>query len=384
MSRSAYGSNHALLWYHGLRDRLRGEHARANARWGYLRPPAVRGKLVWIKAGGTRGSVRTAVELLRAIRERRLDIRLVLTFERDYPDLLEERVRGLAKVGLGYGPSDAPAAVRRALQRLDPFAIIWVDHAPGPRLLAAARQRGLHTVAYGTPPVQQGQVEAAYPLDPADAQAWQDSRAADYVAPTADPLAQLVEAQVEPTFGSLVRGGADCSLAWMHLGSAGELPAVRRAWAAWAGRPDAILFVSAAAGLEGVGEEPGELRISAWRRLPVAPGSLVLVDEARWAPALAVSADAIHLTTPDRLAMWQALAGGVPVSVGTSEALPAPPPAGAVVEPDPGRFFTLWSGYREDPMGARRRGDEARRRFWEERRRSAEVVGEFLQRVYDW
>ncbi len=384
MSRSAYGSNPALLWYHGLRDRLRGEHARANARWGYLRAPAARGKLVWIKAGATRSSVRTAVELLRAIREKRLDVRLVLTFEQDYPDLLEERVRGLAKVGLGYGPGDAPAAVRRVLQRLDPFAIIWVDQAPGRRLLRAAQGRGLHTVAYGTPPLRTGRVEAAYPLDPAEAQAWADSRTADYVAPHADPLAQLVEAQVEPTFGSLVRGGAECSLAWMHLADPRGLAAVRRAWAAWPGRQDAILFISAGSGMDTTEVAAGELRISQWRRLPMAPGALVLVDEPRWSPALAVSSDAIHLAAPDRFMLWQALAGGVPVSVGDAAALPTPPPDEAVVEPDPARFFALWSHYLRNPMVARRKGDCGRRRFWEERRRSAEVVGEFLQRVYDW
>lgn len=380
---SAYGSNRLALWYYGTRDRLQGEHARANARWGYLRPPAGRGKLIWVKAGATRSSVRVAVELLRAIRERRLDVRLVLTFERDYPKLLEGRVAGLRKTGLGYGPCDAPAAVRRTFDRLQPFGLICVDHEPAPHTLREAQRRETHAVAYLTEPCEP--VEAAFPLNAAQAERWRTARAAAHLAPAVDPLTQLVEAQVEPSFRALVRGAAEPTLAWAHLGSGAEFEELARRWRDWPAHADSVLLVSLDENvtLPAV-DEAAVLRISAWQREPVAPGTLVLVDEPRWSPALSVSADAIYVSGSDRYVHWQALAGGMPVCFASSAAGPGELPAELPVGVGAQDFLDQWSAFLSDPMGARRLGDAGRRRFWEERRRSAGVVEELLQRVYDW
>lgn len=388
MSRTSsfdYGSNRVGLWYHGLRDRLRGDHARANARWGYLRPPQGRGKLVWVKAGATRSSVRVAVELLRAIRERRLDVRLVLTFERDYPDLLEERVEGLRKTGLGYGPSDAPRAVRRTFERMQPFALICVDHGAGPNTLREAQRRGVHTVAYLTEPGSET-VEAAYPLDRDQARRWERTERAGHVAPAADPLAQLVESQVEPTFRALVRGEAEPALAWAHVDDERMLGALREAWRASASGKESILFASSdrPAVLTSVPQDATVRRLSEWDRQPIAAGTLVIVDEPRWSPALAVSSDAIYIAGSDRFMRWQALAGGMPVCFSKADYRPSEAPEALPADVSPAEFLALWSAYLADPMRARRLGDAGRRRFWEERRRSADVVEDLLQRVYDW
>lgn len=381
---SDYGSNRLALWYHGMQDRLQGEHARANARWGYLRPPAGRGKLIWIRAGATRTSVRVAVELLRAIRERRLDVRLVLTFERDYPGLLEERVAGLRKIGLGYGPCDAPSAVRRAFQRLDPFALICVDHAPAPNSLREAQRRQIHTVAYLTEPAAT-RIEAAFPLDAEQAERWRAAGTAAHLAPPVDPVAQLVEAQIEPSFRALVRGGAQPTLGWAHLSGADQLQDLARQWRNWSARPDSILFVSLdESAMFPTVHGAGMQRISAWQREPIAPGTLVLVDEPRWSPALAVSADAIYLAGTDRYECWQALAGGMPVCFASAATRPAGASAELPVDVSPGQFLSCWSEFLDAPMRARGLGDAGRRRFWDERRRSAEVVEDLLQRVYDW
>lgn len=382
----AYGSGTLALWWHGLRDRLRGDHARANARWGHVRPPTGSGKLIWIKAGASRDSVRVAVELLRALRERRLDVRLVLTFEEDYPDLLETRLNGLQKVGLGYGPCAARAAVRRTLARLQPLGIICVDHAPGGALYSEAQARGVHVIDYLVPEASDGNaVEAAYPLDAAQATAWSAVKGV-HVARPADPLAQLVEAQVEPTFRVLVSGGAEPLLGWAHLQPA-QFPALVAAWRRWPQQAESILFVSwAGAGAlpELRREAPPTLRISDWQREPIGPGSLVLIDEPRWAPALAVSVQAIWLAGPDRYIRWQAMAGGVPLAFAAPELQPPECPAELPIEQTPEGFLARWSGTLTDPMGARRLGDVARRRVWEERRRSAQTVEDLLQRVYAW
>ncbi|MHB1241689.1 MAG: glycosyltransferase N-terminal domain-containing protein, partial [Gammaproteobacteria bacterium] len=160
-----YGSRGWRLWWQGLRDRAHGRHARANARWGHLRPPTGRGRVVWLRAGAAASSVRLAAELLGAIRDRRHDVRLILTFEEEHPALLRRYLPGVERMGFGYGPCDAPRAVRRALARLDPLGLILVDCAPAARLMRAAAERGVHVVAYHTPAATDAPVEAAYPKD---------------------------------------------------------------------------------------------------------------------------------------------------------------------------------------------------------------------------
>ena len=213
----AYGSRRLAVWRQNLRDRRAGLGARANARMGYLRPPMGEGgKVIWIKGGGSRDSVRLAVELMGAIRQKRLDVRLALTFEADYADILEPRVAGLRKIGLGYGPCDIPRVVRRTLDRLQPLAIVLVDTELHPNLLREAGRRGIHLAAYSTPP---GEVplEAAYPLDEAQAEAWRASGLAVHLASPADPLSLFVETQVDTTLKSLVaRGEEGRELWWWH------------------------------------------------------------------------------------------------------------------------------------------------------------------------
>lgn len=404
MPSSGYGSGLFELWRHGLRDRLAGRHARANARWGHLLPPEGEGRLLWVHAGATEWSVRLGAELLGAIRERRYDLRLVLTFEQDYPQALAQRLQGLRKAGYGYGPCDAARAVRRSFDRLDPFALVCVDEVP-PGLLREANRRGIHVLAFNTPPpVQAGEVEASYPRDAVQAAAWQTNGGCTELAAPADPIAQLVEAQVEPTFRSLVCGGRELGLAWVHLPDAGELAELYAAWRESHLAGDTVLFVSLDADN---GIAPSQLsklaasrelpwsRISAWSREAMAPGSLVWVDEPRWYPALAVSCEFIHLASAPRAVLWQALAGGVPVSFRAIDAIPAlsgtvPVGSGAsdenglLEDADHRAMLARWAACHAEPTGFRRNGDATRRRFWEERRRGAQVLEELLQRVYRW
>ncbi|MDA8419730.1 MAG: hypothetical protein M0039_00540, partial [Pseudomonadota bacterium] len=143
----AYGSRLLWLWWQGLRDRLRGNHRRASARWGHLRPPPGSGRLVWAEAGGTEDSVRLAAGLLQALSATQRDLRLVLSFEQEYPQLAGRMLDGLRDTAYGYGPADPARAVRRTLRALAPSGVLMVARHPAPNLCAGLETTGVQCVA---------------------------------------------------------------------------------------------------------------------------------------------------------------------------------------------------------------------------------------------
>jgi hypothetical protein len=374
-----YGSGWWPALRADVRDRRRGERAKANARRGFLLPPRGEGKVVWFKAGGSRESVLLACELLGALRERRIDVRLALTFEHDYADVIEPRVRGLRKIGLGYGPGDRPAAVGNVMRRLNPFGLVLVDTQPYPNLLSGAARAGTHLVAFNTPAADTG-VEAAYPCDASQAKAWRDGGTAQYVAEPADPLALFVEAQADTTLRSLAAAGrGELKLWWWHgpVAAAGDF--VRR----WRSSPLAtggVLFLSSD---EGDASAVADLNISRWNREPLPEGSVVAVDDLRWTAAVASAIDAGHLQAAARRTAWQALAGNSAISFGANRTVAAADDENATLT-DADAVLREWQTLHSEPVEARRRGDAGRRRFWEERRRAQKVMDEFLQRAFDW
>lgn len=371
----AYGERLWRVWHAVLRDRLRGNRSRANARLGFLSPPAGSGRLVWIKSAGTRASVLMGAELVRAIREKRLDVRLALTFETEHRRLIAARVNGLRKVGVGYGPSARPAALRRVLRRFNPLGVVligpvhpsaWQQFA-GHRLMAVDcwPQADLVTTLTDI---------AALPSCRAQAAAWQGH--ARQVFPNAALMSLLVEAQVDPNFKTLVGGGRALDIWWLH---AEDADAHIAAWRTSALARDGVLFVSGAPIADSV-------TLSTWERTAISAGSIVAVDEPHWLPAIAASASAIHLVAPSPLEFWQALAGGNVVSYDIDD------PAMLVNELDypPPRRLTgdeltaAWQGYRDEPLRARREADSLRRLFWAERRRAQAAAETVLQEIYTW
>ncbi len=386
----AYGSGSLWLWWHGLRDRLRGDHARANARWGHLRPPAGGGRLVWVEAGDEEGSVRLAAGMLHALRQTRRDLRLVLSFEREYPLLLDRELAGLEQTGFGYGPSDATRAVRRTLRSFAPLGVLMVARHPAPNLSAALEAAAVRCVALHTTAAAAGRFQAVYPADRDQAEAWQRCGRAEYIAPQVDLTTLLVEAQVDPNLRGILCGGADFAV-WCLIGVSPQRFQEVDAW--WSGSGlgrRGILMVSTAH----PGAAPAAwLRISAWHRTPLAAGSTVLIDDSRWLPAVAASSDAIHAINPDAWTFWQALAGGRPMSVADRTAVLRRFDAATASGPADGLFEEVfafaqleqfWNAMRADPIGARLRGDALRRLFWGERRRAGEVNRELLKRVFQW
>ncbi len=374
---AGYGDRPLPVWRAVWRDYRQGNGARARARRGFLSAPAERGRLVWIKAGGTPEDVRLGIELLGAVRDKRHDVRIVLTFEQDYPELFERHMQPFRKVGVGYGPCDRPRVVRRVLDRFQPHGILLAGgHAPR-SLLAQAR---CPVIAVNTRPPQwqpARPVEQCWPLDAPTS--WGEGAATDVLA-AADPQARFVEAQADVVLRALV-GGEVQRLWWWH-GRDDQWTAWRAAWEASGMGATDILLASRRGGAAATARDlPGAgLRVSDWDRSALAPGTVLHLDDRRWFAAAASAAHAVHLAAPDRQALWQGLAGGAAVSLGEVPAAEVPCPvlegASAVLE--------AWARLRDDPASRRQQGDAARRRFWEERRQVDTNFDAVLRRVWDW
>lgn len=386
--RSYYGASALRAWWSGYRDRRAGRSHQANARWGWLRAPGGRGPALWVQATGEADDVLLAAELTRAIREKRLDLRVILTFERDYPELLDPRIGGLKGVGYGFGPCDHPRAIRRTLARLDPLRTMTIGRGPAANLARQSAARQLPAVVIAGDPATDFlpmPLEAVYPVDERQARRWRQlgAEAAQVQAPV-DFLTLLTTAQVDPNFRRLICGNAELDLWWLHGVPAMQAQHWVAAWRAAGLDRAGVLFL----GLEGHLAGQAWPALSAWTREPVPAGSVLLVDEAKWLPAIAAASTGAHLSRAGRGVAWQAMAGGKPVSVADVGQYPVSqlqdaPDAPAVL-PDASAVMQAWQSYLENPIRARLLGDAARRFFWEERRKAQARLPELLQRVFDW
>lgn len=369
----AEGQGAAGFWQRRRADwsDLRHNRRRYHARRGRLRPPEGRSPLVWIQSGEGSDNLRLAADLLGALRQSRLDLRLVLTYPDEDRAILRERLEGCSreKVALGYGPDPVPRAQQRVAQRLAPLGVIGVGMAPSPALEAVP-----HRVAVRSGPAGSS-VEAALPADNETAEAWQGR--AEEVAPAADPLTLLAEAQVEPVLPALLGGDR---LAWFI--GVSDWRALETAWRAHPLAAEGVLFATPAPGSRGPAHLP---RIADWDRTPLPPGTLMVVDDPRWNPALAVSAEAIHLFADQPAARWQALAGHRPVTsavrlpADASGTLPCP-----VLGAGNEAALAAWQGWLDDPRAARELGGACRRHFWAVRREADSAVNRLLERIYAW
>ncbi|WP_026287569.1 glycosyltransferase N-terminal domain-containing protein [Thioalkalivibrio sp. ALJ24] len=368
------------VWRGVARDWRRGERTRARARLGFLTPPQERGRLIWIRAGADAESLRLGIELLGFVRHKRQDVRIVLTFERDWPELFERHMQPFRKVGVGYGPCDRPRVVRRVLERFQPAGIILAGGMAPRHLLEAAAAPVIAVNAAPPDPAPTRGPVLGWPRDPDEQRRWNDATG-EAVSPRwlepADPMARFVEAQADVVLRSLV-GGEVRRLWWWH-GTRGAWPAWHEAWQASGFAAEDILLAS----VEDDPEQPlagRTLRVSEWDREPRAPGDVLQLDDPRWFAAAASAAQAVHLDAPGSRVLWQALAGGSAVSVGKHGTLELP----VEVHANPAEVFTGWASLRDDAAVRRQRGDAARRRFWDERRRVDAHFETLLAEVWDW
>lgn len=372
-----------ILW-RDLADRWRGDRARANARLGFLKPPGTRGPLIWLRCGGDRYSVAYGAGLMAAVRDHRLDVRLVLTFDHEYPDLLETHLGNVQKrAGAGFGPASRAGALGRAVARLQPVATLCVGRTPERILGNVLEGRGSRLLVLGADPptAMQATVEAAYPATRSQAARWEGR--AGYVAPPSDPVSLLVQANARPTLRSLLRSREPLKVWWYHSDEPARLQHVAERFGSDALAGQSVLCLSGPE-LGSVGRFEAETQaLSTWRREPVGAGTIMLVDDYRWLATLAASSDGVHLDTVDPEILWTALTGPGAISAGHPEAvrerltrsesfawLGTPPTLDAL--------FGHWR------QGAENRGEANRRALWAERRHASDIVQELLGRIYDW
>lgn len=382
-----YGTGLWPVWQAVLRDYWQGDGRRARARLGFLSPPEGRGRVIWIRAGAGVRSLRLGVELLGAIRERRRDVRLVLTFEYDDPDALRQWLRPWPKVGLGYGPCDRHRVNRRVLNRFQPCGILSVE-TPWPHNLL--QQAGVPVIAVGGTSGAITLRQAPQSLAQL-VQYWPTAGAAIDTAsglcqtlPTADPQARWVEAQADVVLRSLA-ATADQRLWWWH-GS-------RSAWAdwlaAWLASPlsqqDILLCSFSDEWVPSDTTRQTVQAVSQWARVALPAGSLLHLDDPRWYAAAASAVDAVHLATPSRTLYWQIMASGAPLSLAWDGPPNAPQINTACPQfTDPHAVLTDWLQLRAAAPLRRQRGDQLRRRFWQERRQVDANLEQLLSRVWTW
>ena len=360
----AHGGSLLALWLHGLRDRMAGAHERADARWGWVEVPPGRGRLVWVRTGGSLEALRVAAELTAALHARRPRLRLALTYEREHPGFAPAALAASRRVMLGHGPADAPLAVRRALARLRPSLVLSVGR-PRPNLayLLAEASVPLAVVAGGPP--RAGTAALAWPATAAEAAAWRETGGNARVLPPADPAVLLARPPASHA--------ADAAPAyWLHGLEADEARALTRAWRRSALAGEAELWLGAAGPAEGAA-------LAAALGAPLTHGEGVTVRE-----GLAVSTDpagpaavaarlvAVHLERADALVAWRALAAGVPVSAGLEarrelDVLRAP---GVRALADAHEALAWWAELRLHPEQGREAGERAAQRYRQERARA--------------
>jgi hypothetical protein len=233
-----------------------------------------------------------------------------------------------------------------------------------------------HALLVAPPSAISGRFERIYPTHAAPCPGASSAPATDL-----DTL--LTQAQVEPTFATIINGGVERRLWWWHGTDSAE---ALRFVALFRGHlPGDLLFLSGPVCAALTATAGGIQRLSTWEHTPIADNTLVLADEPRWLPALASSATAVHFAIPDTDSLWQALAGGACVSAAGTVDIASPQLATTVGLFDDANDVVLsWAGLRADPIQARIAADASRRAFWTERRLAQDTIGELLERVLKW
>ncbi len=386
---SYYGGNFWRARWSSWQDARAGRRAQANGRWGFLRAPGERGPLLWLQTYADAEELQLALELARAITDKRRDLRVALTFEEE-PEDLAQMANGIPRLGLGFGPCDHPTALRRSLERLRPLRAMTVGGTVRPGWQQQLERAGVSALAVASEPqapraapAGNAPWEAIYPRSLGQWQRWQTQglRATVLQAPV-DFASLITIAQVEPNFRSLALGSRSEVLFWVTGLDPRDLPAWLSAWQAWPHHDEALLFLEARVGLDAL---PA---LSRWDRSPLTPGSVVWVDSPRWRPALAAAATAIHAEALSPALTWQLFAGGRPCSMAPRLELELPTPVDlgpVLVRPsEHAEVLSYWWDMWRDAHAARERGDALRRLFWQVRREAGARLPELLQRVFDW
>jgi len=380
------------LIFSNLRDRLQGDKIKANARLGLVSAPEGSSKLIWIHAGETRQSVMLAAAILAAIRHKRLDVRLVLTYENEFQDILVQHLSGLEKIGFGYGCANNKQAARRMVKRLKPFAAVFVNETLPAHILQVLRDNQVkHCIAFQTPALSVNPIEACYPsLRDVDCK----SINASYVSKAFDAITQLVQAQVDKQLGALLQGDQARKIFLVHGADSESARKVLHNWRGSTLNGSSILsftldepngqgLAALSEAVQQAGFQP--LLLSQWQKTAIDPQQVVIADEPRWFAALAVSSHACYIRQANDYAFWQMMASGSALIYDEQIAAHQ-----KKLFPELCKATTLDALYehclslQNNLVLQRQTGDACRKVFWQARREAEQAVEELLQRVFDW
>lgn len=363
-----------------IRDRLSGEKARANARWGWVSPPPGNSKLIWLRAGASRDSVLLAAGLLAAIRQKRLDARLVLTYEQEYPDILAQFLAGVNKMGFGYACANHVKTESTMLARLQPFAIIFCGAAANSGIARALEKRTVpHLIDFQTSNSLGLPVELGIP------------RCRDVDSDQCyEAMTLLMQAQVDKQFSVTLNGQTERNLFLLNLAIETDIEPFLKQWL------DSSLAESARLCLNPLDYSPRAITklqksvnraglqsmlLSEWDRTPIGDKMICILDEWRWYAATASSSLAIHLEQADDAQFWQSMASASLITGSDVTALPINLALPRVSLSELPKF---WVESSQNPFQCRKTGDENRRVFWDYRRQAQQAVDDLLQKVFDW
>lgn len=357
---------------------MQGNKQRANARLGLVSPPAGKSKLIWIRAGASRDSVLLAAGLMAAIRHKRLDVRLVLTYEEEYRDIIVEQLSGLEKIGFGYACANTVATESRMLKRLNPFAIIFAGNPANESIVRALEKQPVaHLLNFQTNDVEGLQSEVSYSntaSKPGDERSF-------------EAMTLLMQSQVDTQLGALLKGSKDRHLFLLSgVADVQVLTTILNTWKKSILSESSILCINAVDNAEAITLVVQQQGLSVkcfsqWDRQTAAEKEVFIIDEWRWFAATAASALAIHLFKPDQTTFWQSLASATALSLDEKTHSPVEL---NLPHKNAAELISYWESLSQNTFQCRKLGDENRRLFWEYRRDAQEKMDELLQKVFDW
>ena len=403
-----------------VKDHVSGNKAKANARLGLVRPPEGSGKLIWLVADDSYDSVLMAAALLSAIREKRQDVRLVLTYQAEYKDIIVHHMSGAKKIGFGYGCGDSVFAARQMLKRLSPFAIVFAGHQPKKSMLEALENTpAIHKIAFQfKPTVRPGNTgkkvsenndkdgaevyEACYPDTVSNHLL--DMTVSKHTSTPFNVLTRLVQSQVDRQLGALLCGDCFNTLFHVHNPDKKSLSNILSGWKNTPISDGNILVLSFSNrslhnspsnsepsliinACKSIVSEAGysPVLLSQWNQSPVVKGSVIIVDEEKWYAAICASSAATHLFSTNAFHFWQAVSSGSIISCDTEYNEMAV--SFNTIVGEAAHFEDVlqeWVRIENNPVVQRNKSDAIRKLFWAERREAETQTDALLQRVYNW
>lgn len=367
-----------------ISDLLRGRLRRARARLGFVKAN-LHHKVIWIKADANPESIMLAAELLGAIRHARLDVFLLLSFERDCPEIYRPRLQRMEKFGLGFGPDESPSIIRRVLRRWHPVGIITVRQAASRQVFAQASQQGIPCLQWLT---EARDAQAQYSYFYADsARQRGNAPQSEYIS----PWPMLVNSQIEPTLQTLMAENFQGlfllqAASWQEVQSL--LQENEHYWkqSSWqlmlcCADSDSAQLAELVNYCKMIKLEP--CLVSSWQREKLAHNALLILDDKRWHTAAAAAAQLAMIYCWQAALVWQLLALGKKVILVKGQLQNAD--MDTVID----RYNSsaeVWECLHNGNLKGltRAQSDSQRQWFWQQKRKTEEQLQACLKRIYNW